>query len=94
MPIVRIEHRVPDFDAWKQVFDSDPLGRQQSGVRRYRVLRPTDDPNYAMADLEFDGQSEAEAFLTALRELWSRVEGTLIESPRGRILDMVESKEY
>jgi hypothetical protein len=26
MPILRIEHPVPDFDAWKTAFDSDPLG--------------------------------------------------------------------
>jgi len=46
MPIVRIEHAVRDFDAWKRAFDSDPVGREQGGVRRYRVLRSTDEPNY------------------------------------------------
>jgi len=34
MHILRIEHPVPNFDAWKKAFDSDPLGREQSGVRR------------------------------------------------------------
>jgi hypothetical protein len=46
MPIVRIEHPVPDFEGWKQAFDSDPVGRGRSGVRRYAILRPVDDPNY------------------------------------------------
>ena len=27
--ILRIEHTVPDFDAWKKAFDSDPLGREK-----------------------------------------------------------------
>jgi hypothetical protein len=45
MPILRIEHPVADFDAWKAAFDGDPLGREQSGVRRYRVLRSVDDPS-------------------------------------------------
>jgi hypothetical protein len=28
-------------------------------VRRYRILRASDDPNYVMIDLEFDSASEA-----------------------------------
>ncbi|HYU40416.1 MAG TPA: hypothetical protein VEM59_11340 [Acidimicrobiia bacterium] len=59
MPILRIEHPVADFDAWKRAFDSDPLGREQAGVRRYSVLRPVGDPNYVLVDLEFDSSSEA-----------------------------------
>jgi hypothetical protein len=89
---LRIEHPVPDFDAWKQAFDSDPVGREQGGVRRYRVLRQVDDPNYVMIDLEFDSSSEAETFLAALRELWGRVD--VMRDPKARIVEMVESKEY
>jgi heme-degrading monooxygenase HmoA len=94
MIIVQIEHPVPNFDAWKKAFDSDPVGRERSGVRRYKVLRPIDNQNYSMVDLEFDSSSEAEAFLAAMREVWSRVEGKIIESPRVRIVEVVESKEY
>ena len=94
MHILRIEHPVPDFDAWKKAFDSDPLGREQSGVRRYQVLRAVDDPNYVMIDLEFDSSSQAEALRAALSALWSRVEGEIIEEPRVRIVEAVESKEY
>ncbi|GAC1473335.1 MAG: hypothetical protein PVSMB5_24380 [Ktedonobacteraceae bacterium] len=94
MTIVQIEHPVPSFDAWKKAFDSDPVGRERSGVRRYQILRPIDNPNYAMVDLEFDNPGKAEAFLAAMREVWRRVEGTIIESPRVRIVEVVESKEY
>ncbi len=31
MLIVQIEHPVPNFDAWKQAFDSDPVSRGFSG---------------------------------------------------------------
>lgn len=92
MHILRIEHSVPDFDAWKQVFDSDPIGREKSGVRRYRILRATDDPNYVMIDLEFDTSSDAEAAHTALRDVWDRVD--VMENPQARIVEAVESKEY
>lgn len=93
MHILRIEHRVPDFDGWKKAFDSDPLGRKKSGVRRYRVLRPVDDRKHAMVDLEFDSLGEAEAMLAALRNLWSEVAGRVMESPQARIIELVESKE-
>ena len=92
MFVLRIEHAVGDFDGWKKAFENDPVGRERSGVRRYRVLRPTDDPNYVMVDLEFDTSTEAEACNAALRELWGRVE--VAQSPKARTVEMVESKEY
>jgi hypothetical protein len=95
MPILQIEHAVRDYDTWKRAFDSDPVGREQGGVRRYRIVRPTDDPNYVSVDLEFDTASAADAFRTALRELWGRAGGDLgLEDPRARIVEAVESKEY
>jgi len=95
MPILQIEHSSRDFDAWKRAFDSDPIGREQGGVRRYRILRPIDDPNYVIVDLEFDSPSEAETFRDALRELWRRIETEgLIASPHARIVEAVETKEY
>ncbi len=94
MIVVQIEHPVPDFDKWKAAFDSDPVNRERSGVRRYQVLRPIDNPNFSIIELEFNSLSEAEAFLTAMRKVWGRVEGTIIESPRVRIVEVIESKQF
>ena len=97
MHILRIEHQIRDFYTWKGAFDRFSDFRQQSGVRSYRVLRPIDDPNYVMIDLEFDSSSEAEAFLAALwRNVWSSREAApaLIGEPQTRIVKAVESKEY
>jgi hypothetical protein len=91
---LRIEHPVPSFEGWKRAFDSDPVGREKSGVRRYRVLRPMNDANYVAVDLEFDTASEAEALLAAMRVVWGRVEGKIMMNPVARILEAVESKEY
>ncbi|MEO8955195.1 MAG: hypothetical protein ABI465_11560 [Ktedonobacteraceae bacterium] len=93
MFILQIEHPVPSFDAWTQAFDSDPVNRTQSGVRRYRVLRLLDNPNYAIIDLEFDSLNEAEGLLAAMREVWRGVQGTIMENPRVRIVEVVESRE-
>jgi hypothetical protein len=94
MVILRIEHPVPDYHGWKKAFDSDPVGREKSGVRRYQVLRPIDDPNYVMIDLEFDTPSQAEALLAAMRVVWGRVEGTIMMNPQARIVEAVETGEY
>ena len=94
MTILQIEHRVRDFDAWKQAFDSDPVGRKEGGVLRYRVARTADDPNHVLIELEFDEPSKAEAFRARLRELWGRVGTDLgLESPQARIVDVVETEE-
>jgi len=94
MHILRVEHPVADFAAWKRSFDNDPAQRQKSGVRRYRVARAVDDAGFVTVDLEFDTLAAAEAFLKVLRGVWGRVTGTLIDAPSGRLLEMVEVKEY
>src|ERR671933_3016155 len=97
MHILRIEHPIRDFDTWKGAFDRLSDFRQQSGVRRYRVLRPTDDPYYLMIDLEFDSSSEAESYLAALwRNVWSSWEAAsaLVSEPQTRIVEAVEIREH
>ena len=95
MAILQVEHRVRDYDAWKQAFDSDPVGRREGGVRQYRIARTADDPNLVLIELEFDEQSMAEAFGARLRELWGRMGDDLgLESPQARIVDVVESERY
>ena len=94
MHVLRIEHRAPDYEAWKRAFDSDPVGREASGVRAYRILRAVDDPAYVLIDLEFDTAVEASAMLGGLREVWARVQGAIVESPQARITEIAESHAY
>jgi hypothetical protein len=94
MVILQIEHPVMSFESWKQAFDSDPVGREQLGVRRYQILRPVDDPKYVIIELEFDTVREAEALLAAMRKVWSRVEGTIMMNPQSRIVEVAETIEY
>jgi hypothetical protein len=94
MYILRIEHPVSDFEGWKKAFDSDPVGREKSGVRQYRILRPIDDPQYVVIDLEFDSTVQAEALLAAMRVVWGRVQGKIIFDPQARIFEAMETREY
>jgi len=96
MYVLKIEYPVADYDSWKVAFDRDALDREGSGVLRYRILRPTDDPDYAMIDLDFDAASEAEAYVAALRRaVYSSRQGTLVSgNPQTRIVEVVEDREY
>jgi len=93
MPTLRIEHSVPNFEKWKQVFDTDPLDRKGSGVRRYRVLRAKDDPALVLIDLEFDSLPEAETFMARLEEVWRGPARAVMQNPRARIAESVEVKD-
>jgi hypothetical protein len=94
MHVLRIEHPVPSFDGWQKAFDSDPVGREKSGVSCYRVMRPADDPNYVMIDLEFGTAVEAEALLARMRVVWGRVDGKVMTNPQARIVEIVETRNY
>ena len=97
MHVLKIEYPVADYDAWKEAFDRDVLDREGSGVRRYRVLRPTDDPNYVLIDLDFGDAGEAEAYLAALqRQFYSSRQASPVSGGglRTRIVEVAEAKEY
>jgi len=93
MPVVRIEHSVPDFEKWKQAFDRDPADRKGSGVRRYQILRLQNEANYVMIDLEFDNTAEAEAFVQKMQRIWDGPAKGIMLNPRARIADFVEGKD-
>jgi hypothetical protein len=95
MTVLRIEHPVRSFEAWKAAFDSDPAGRLRGGVRRYQVYRAVDDPAYVAIDLDFADRSVAESFLGGLERMWrTRAAGMLGGAPRTRIVDIVEDHAY
>ncbi len=96
MIILHIEHQIRDFNTWKKAFESDPAGRERSGVRRYQILRPIEDPNYVIIDLGFERTKEAEAFLVKMREVWQSAAAApaLAGSPQTRIVEAVERKAY
>jgi hypothetical protein len=96
MVTLHIEHAIHEFATWKAAFDRDPAGRQQSGVRGYRVARPVDDPAYVMIDLDFETAGEADQFLTKMRAVWQSPQAApaLLGSPQTRIIEIVESQDY
>jgi hypothetical protein len=93
MITLRIEHKIANYDGWKKAFDSDPINRRQSGVKRYRVYRPIDDTNFIIIDLDFDNLEKAQAAQVALMNIFTKIEGTLIFGVQIKIMNVIESKE-
>ena len=93
MITVRIEHPIKSFEAWKNAFDRDPVDRKGSGVRRYQVLRPVDDPSFIMIDLDFETDNEATSFVAAMRRVWASAQAApaLGGAPRATIVRAVET---
>ena len=90
MIILHIEHPVPNFEAWKKAFVSDPIDRKASGVRKYRIFMAVTNANYVAIDLEFDNFENAESTLKKLQSLWGNVDGTLIHGPKAHIFEVIE----
>jgi hypothetical protein len=55
-----------DFDAFKQQFDQDPLGRKQV-AKGHTLLRGVDNPNEMFVRIEFDTAEEAKSFAEKVR---------------------------
>jgi hypothetical protein len=55
-----------DFDAFKQQFDSDPLGRKQA-AKGHTMMRGVDNPNEIFLRVEFDSVEEARSFQEKVR---------------------------
>lgn len=95
--MIVLQHPVADFEAWKQAFDSDPVGRVHGGVTRHAIYRPADDPGSVVVNLEFGTRRQAESFLPALRALWERVGdriGFEAAGVQAQIVDEVERVDY
>src|SRR5437588_433721 len=55
-----------DFDAFKQQFDSDPLGRRQA-AKGHTLMRGVDNPNEIFVRIEFATAEEAKSFAEKVR---------------------------
>jgi hypothetical protein len=55
-----------DFDAFRQQFESDQLGRKQA-AKGHIILRGVDNPNEIFVRVEFDSAEEAKSFQDKVR---------------------------
>ncbi len=93
MYIVNFWHTVADYTAWKSMFDSDPLGRESSGVRRYSIERPVGNEQLVVGHLEFATLDEAEAFAGRLEEVWKGPASQVVTNSGQNISEKLEEKQ-
>ena len=89
MYVLNYWHTTPDYAEWKKVFDSDPLGREASGVRRVSIERPIDDEHTVIGELEFDSLGEAETFAGRLQEVWNGSARSVVSNEGYRITEVL-----
>ena len=94
MYVLNFWHTTPDYTAWKKIFDSDPLGREASGVRRYVIEHPVGDGQTVIGHLEFDTLGEAETFAGRLQEVWSGPAGQVVSNAGSNITEVLEQKQF
>ena len=94
MYVLNYWHAVPDYAEWKKVFDSDPLGREASGIRRFTIERPVGDEHRVIGHLEFDSLGEAETFAGRLQEVWKGVGGGIISEEGYTLTEILETQDF
>ena len=94
MYVLNYWHTVTDYAEWKKVFDTDPLGREASGVRRLSIERPLDDEHTVIGELEFDSLGEAETFAGRLQEVWKGLGSAVVSNAGLRITEVLVNQEF
>ncbi len=85
-------HYNHDYDEWKSMFDSDPVGREPGGVKRHSISRGVDDPKDIFVRLEFASVEEAKSFRDRL--LNSGVLDPVSVKTPPTVVEDVEAKDY
>jgi hypothetical protein len=80
-----------DYDKWKQMFDTDPAGRADSG-KGHRVFRSVADPNKVFVSVEFASADEANTFRERLLASGALDNVTVAQEPT--VAELVDEKKY
>jgi hypothetical protein len=83
--------RTDDYEDWKRMFDSDPVGRKQV-AKGHRVMRSVDDPNEVFLRVDFGSVDEAKAFRE--RVLASGVLDRLTMVKEPTVVDVADEATY
>jgi hypothetical protein len=84
--------KVADFDAWKQLFDEDPVGRKRAAATGHSMFRGVDDPNEVFTQVEFASVEDAQAFRERLLASGALNQTTVLTPPT--VVQLVENVSY
>jgi uncharacterized protein (DUF1330 family) len=87
MAISLVLHRIGDFDAWKEVYDSAAALQAAGGVTAESVHRMAGDPDNVLVIHEFDSVETARAFFANPELLAAMKHGGVKDEPRIEFYD-------
>lgn len=93
MYVLNYWHTVSDYGEWKKIFDSDPLGREASGVRRVVIERPVGEEHMVVGHLEFESLGEAEAFSGRLDQIWKGSASSIVSNTGYNVSEVLEDQK-
>jgi hypothetical protein len=80
-----------DYDSWKEMFDSDPVGRKQA-AKGHRVMRSVENPNEVFVRVDFNSVEEARAFRERLLTSRALDDVTVVKQPT--VVDVADEATY
>jgi hypothetical protein len=83
--------RTDDYEDWKRMFDSDPVGRKQV-AKGHRVMRSVDDPNEVFLRVDFGSVDEAKAFRERVLASGVLDRLTIVKEPT--VVDVADEATY
>ncbi len=90
MPFVRVQHRVQDYDSWKEVFDGFHATRKSGGEKSFQILHTENDPNDLSLMFEWDNAENAHSFMTSSKLKNAMKEAGVLEHPRIDFLNEID----
>jgi hypothetical protein len=91
MPYMVMNLETPSYDQWKEMFDSDPVGRKDA-AKGHIVLRSLENPNEVFVRVEFGSADDAKAFRERLLASGVLSRSTIKAGPT--VVDLVENITY
>jgi hypothetical protein len=80
-----------DYEAWKQMFDSDPAGRNEAATG-HRVMRSVEDPNEVFVRVDFDSVDAAKTFRERLMASGALDNVTIVKEPT--VVEIADDATY
>ena len=90
MTVLRIKHKVRDYDAWKTVFDDFSETRKQGGEKSYRICQTENDPNELDVIFEWDNVENARSFVKSPELKKAMEKAGVMEAPEISFLKEVD----
>ena len=91
MAFMLMQFEVDDFDQWKAMFDSDPVGRK-SVAKGHQIFRGVENPNQVFVATEYASADDAKALRERL--LSSGVLDNFSVPTQPTVTELVDSAQY